>query len=84
MRSGVIGADTCRRGEPDARSLLRRHDLLGYAAIMSVSLNCIGVISIGEMGLGVARVLIAHGYRVVTFVADRRYGPRSRNISPQR
>ncbi|PLB35395.1 6-phosphogluconate dehydrogenase C-terminal domain-like protein [Aspergillus candidus] len=38
---------------------------------MSVSLNCIGVISIGEMGLGVARLLIAHGYRVVTFVADR-------------
>lgn len=41
---------------------------------MSVSLHCIGAISIGEMGLGVARLLIAHGYRVVTFVADRRYG----------
>lgn len=32
----------------------------------------IGIISIGEMGLGIARLLKANDYRVVTNVSDRR------------
>jgi 3-hydroxyacyl-CoA dehydrogenase len=32
----------------------------------------VGIISIGDMGAGVARLLIAHGYRVLTNVSDRR------------
>lgn len=32
----------------------------------------IAIISIGEMGLGVARLLKAHGYRVVTNLEGRR------------
>lgn len=34
--------------------------------------HTIAIISIGEMGLGVSRLLKAHGYRVVTNVSDRR------------
>ena len=34
----------------------------------------VGVVSIGEMGLGIAQLLIAHGYRVFTYAADRRQG----------
>jgi predicted dinucleotide-binding enzyme len=33
----------------------------------------IGIISIGEMGLGVANLLASQNYRVVTNVAGRRY-----------
>ncbi|KAI1421236.1 6-phosphogluconate dehydrogenase [Xylaria sp. FL1777] len=31
----------------------------------------VGILSIGEMGLGIAQVLLFHGYRVVTNVSDR-------------
>lgn len=31
-----------------------------------------GVLSIGEMGMGIAKLLIARGYRVVTNVEGRR------------
>lgn len=34
----------------------------------------IGIISIGDMGGGIARLLIAHKYRVITNVSDRRFG----------
>jgi 3-hydroxyisobutyrate dehydrogenase-like beta-hydroxyacid dehydrogenase len=32
----------------------------------------IGILSIGEMGLGIAKLLISHGYRVTTYAEDRR------------
>jgi 3-hydroxyisobutyrate dehydrogenase-like beta-hydroxyacid dehydrogenase len=35
-------------------------------------LATVGVLSIGEMGMGVAKLLIARGYRVVTNVEGRR------------
>ncbi|KAL4925025.1 6-phosphogluconate dehydrogenase [Aspergillus undulatus] len=31
----------------------------------------IGILSIGEMGLGIANLLISHGYRVASYVQDR-------------
>jgi 3-hydroxyisobutyrate dehydrogenase-like beta-hydroxyacid dehydrogenase len=34
----------------------------------------VGIISIGDMGLGMARLLKAHGHRVVTVAEGRRYG----------
>jgi 3-hydroxyacyl-CoA dehydrogenase len=51
-----------------------------------VSFENLGVVSIGEMGLGIAQVLIAHGYQVHTYAADRRYTfsvalPASRTMS---
>lgn len=33
----------------------------------------IGIISIGEMGLGIAELLAAHNYQVLTNVTGRRY-----------
>nr|POE77665.1 hypothetical protein CFP56_09312 [Quercus suber] len=33
----------------------------------------VGILSIGDMGAGIARLLIANGFRVVTNVSDRRY-----------
>lgn len=36
-------------------------------------LATVGIISIGEMGMGIAKLLIAHDYRVVTNVVGRRY-----------
>jgi len=33
----------------------------------------VGIISIGEMGLGIARLLAAHNYQVLTNVTGRRY-----------
>ncbi|RAK94001.1 phosphogluconate dehydrogenase [Aspergillus costaricaensis CBS 115574] len=38
---------------------------------MSYPFEAIGIISIGEMGLGIAQLLIAHHYRVLTYAADR-------------
>ncbi|KAL5051635.1 hypothetical protein BDW71DRAFT_171504 [Aspergillus fruticulosus] len=38
----------------------------------------IGILSIGEMGLGIANLLISHGYRVATFVEDRSERTRER------
>lgn len=35
-------------------------------------LATVGIISIGEMGMGVAKLLIAHNYRVVTNIEGRR------------
>lgn len=32
----------------------------------------IGILSIGDMGLGIAKLLISQGYRVVTYAEDRR------------
>lgn len=35
----------------------------------------VGILSIGDMGLGVARLLKAHDYRVLTVGLGRRYDP---------
>lgn len=35
----------------------------------------IGILSIGDMGGGIARLLVAEGFRVVTDVTGRRYTP---------
>lgn len=37
-----------------------------------MAFSTIAVISIGEMGLGIAQLLMAHRYRVLTYAADRR------------
>lgn len=39
---------------------------------MTAPMATIGVISIGEMGLGIAKLLKASGYRVVTNATGRR------------
>jgi len=36
-------------------------------------LATVGILSIGEMGMGIAKLLIAHNYRVVTNLEGRRY-----------
>jgi hypothetical protein len=41
----------------------------------------IAILSIGEMGLGVARLLKFHGYRIVTNVSDRRLVDHTININ---
>ncbi|KAI0977377.1 6-phosphogluconate dehydrogenase C-terminal domain-like protein [Xylaria arbuscula] len=38
----------------------------------------VGILSIGEMGLGIAQVLLFHGYRVITNVSDRSQATKSR------
>jgi 3-hydroxyisobutyrate dehydrogenase-like beta-hydroxyacid dehydrogenase len=35
-------------------------------------LATVGILSIGEMGMGFAKLLIAHGYQVVTNIEGRR------------
>lgn len=37
-------------------------------------LATVGILSIGDMGMGIAKLLIAKNYRVVTNVEGRRYG----------
>lgn len=37
-------------------------------------LATVGILSIGDMGVGIAKLLVAHGYRVVTNVEGRRWG----------
>jgi len=39
-----------------------------------MALATLGVLSIGEMGLGVAKLLVAHDYRVITNIAGRSQG----------
>lgn len=39
---------------------------------MDAHIPMIGILSIGEMGFGIAHLLISHGYRVATFAEDRR------------
>jgi 3-hydroxyisobutyrate dehydrogenase-like beta-hydroxyacid dehydrogenase len=41
--------------------------------MMASPLATIGIISIGEMGLGIAKLLVASGYRVTTNVTGRRH-----------
>ena len=45
---------------------------------MATKSATIGILSIGDMGLGIANLLIAHGYKVVTNASDRR-----QSLSPQ-
>ncbi|KAH6953793.1 phosphogluconate dehydrogenase [Ilyonectria sp. MPI-CAGE-AT-0026] len=42
------------------------------------TLPVIGILSIGDMGLGIARLLISQGYRVVTYAEDRSERTRDR------
>jgi hypothetical protein len=44
-----------------------------HLSAMSSTLATVGILSIGEMGLGVAKLLIAQKYRVVTNISGRRY-----------
>ena len=39
---------------------------------MAKPLATLGILSIGDMGVGIARLLTAHNYRVVTNASDRR------------
>jgi hypothetical protein len=39
---------------------------------MAAPLASVGIISIGEMGLGIAKLLIANNYKVLTNLAGRR------------
>lgn len=43
-------------------------------------LATVGILSIGEMGMGIAKLLIAHNYRVVTNIAGRRYAKAPHNL----
>jgi hypothetical protein len=55
------------------RILVRSCRVLKFrATIMAQPLPTVAIVSIGEMGLGIAQLLIAHKYRVITFAADRR------------
>lgn len=38
---------------------------------MATSKATVGVLSIGQMGFGIAKLLLAHGFHVVTNVGDR-------------
>jgi len=40
---------------------------------MASTLATVGILSIGEMGLGIAKLLVTHNYRVVTNVTGRRW-----------
>lgn len=65
------------RGQPidkgkvkeEMRQLVRR---IKKKRSITCSMAVIGIISIGEMGLGVGRLLKAHGIRVVTNASERR------------
>jgi 3-hydroxyisobutyrate dehydrogenase-like beta-hydroxyacid dehydrogenase len=35
----------------------------------------IGILSIGDMGVGIGKLLISQGYRVATYAEDRRQVP---------
>ncbi|KAL6715573.1 hypothetical protein ACLMJK_006534 [Lecanora helva] len=48
---------------------------------MAVPQGTIGIVSIGEMGAGIASLLLDHGYRVLTNVSDRSETTRARAIS---
>lgn len=50
-------------------------DLPDFDALRGRHLGLIGVISMGDMGSGVARLLMAHNYAVLTNVSDRRSVP---------
>lgn len=40
---------------------------------MAKPLATLGILSVGDMGVGIARLLSANNYRVITNAADRRY-----------
>lgn len=40
---------------------------------MPPHLATLGILSIGDMGLGIAKLLAAHDYRVITNMSSRRY-----------
>ncbi|VBB72510.1 Putative protein of unknown function [Podospora comata] len=56
-------------------------DLPDFDALRGRHLGLIGVISMGDMGSGVARLLMAHNYAVLTNVSDRSEDTKSRALS---
>ena len=49
--------------------------------VMAPESVTIGIVSIGEMGMGIAKLLKAHKYRVVTSVSDRRSAMSAESVS---
>ena len=48
--------------------------------MMPCPIASVGIVSIGEMGLGIARMLKSTGYRVMANVSDRRSAVRGGNV----
>lgn len=40
--------------------------------LLAMSLATLGILSIGDMGLGIAKLLVAHNYKVITNASGRR------------
>ncbi|KAK0673276.1 6-phosphogluconate dehydrogenase, partial [Cercophora samala] len=53
-------------------------ELPDFDALRSTHLGLVGIISMGDMGSGIARLLVAHGYAVLTNVSDRSEDTQSR------
>lgn len=49
---------------------------------MATPLATVGIASIGEMGLGIAKLLSAHNYRVMTNVSGRRSADIATRVVP--
>jgi hypothetical protein len=49
------------------------HPKLSGDSLCTMRPVTVGILSIGDMGLGMARLLKAHDYRVVTVAEGRRY-----------
>ncbi len=41
--------------------------------MISLAKPTIAILSIGDMGLGVGKLLVSQGYKVATFAEDRRF-----------
>jgi len=54
---------------------LPRHTPTSYRTA-AMSRATLGIISIGDMGIGIAKLLIAHDYKVITNISGRRYACR--------
>lgn len=54
-------------------TLLSAIAIVHESSTMAKPLATVGILSIGSMGVGVANILAAHNYRVLTNVSDRRY-----------
>jgi len=54
------------------RSAKREKEQQSSEGNMTGPLATVGILSIGSIGAGVARLLSAHGYRVITNASDRR------------
>lgn len=50
-----------------------RKQLFDRRTITIMTLATVAIVSIGDMGVGIARLLLANNIRVITNVKDRRY-----------